>query len=76
MAKTTVQPPKPPDVKGAREVEKVAQAHALAQSAQSDGYDQGSDETAVEEIRGLLHDALESLATALQRLDDLESRVG
>jgi hypothetical protein len=67
MPKVKVQPPAPPDVKASRETEKVVQAHAAL--AQADG-----EESGVEEVRGHLHDALESVAAALNLLDDLEVR--
>jgi hypothetical protein len=67
MPKSRITPPAPPDLKGAREVEKQQQA---AQVQTSD--EEGGEESSVEEIRGHLHDAVESLANALQGLDELE----
>jgi hypothetical protein len=72
MPKAAIKPPAPPNLVAAREAEKQAQA-ATAQD-QSD--EEAPEASHIEEIRGHLHDAIESAATALNLLDDLEARAG
>jgi hypothetical protein len=79
MARATIKPPAPPDLKGARAAEKAAQPTAaqVAHAAQAQTDDEETQEqSSVEEIRSHLIDAVESAATALQLLDDLEARSG
>jgi hypothetical protein len=71
MAKATIKPPAPPDLKGAREAQKQAQAQAAQIQADDE---ETSEESSVELIRGHLQDAIESAVTALQLLDDVEQR--
>jgi hypothetical protein len=71
MANPKITPPAPPDLKGMREAEKVAQASTVQAQPGDEETTEGS---SVEDIRGLLHDAVESIATALQQLDELEGQ--
>jgi hypothetical protein len=70
VAKTKIGPPAPPNLVAARAAEK--QAHA-AQAAAPQDDEETSELDALDEIRQHLHDSIESAATALQLLDDLEA---
>jgi hypothetical protein len=68
MAKTKVQPPPAPNVKGMREAEKQIQASMAPADEET------SEASSVDQIRAHLHDSIQSAATALNLLDDLEAR--